>query len=132
MMNEKAEIEETQALTNLTLATVDKFNTAFNGHDVDGVMRVMTENCVFENTSPFPDGTRLEGAIAIREYWVKFFTSNPDAYFEAEDIFAAGNRCTVRWIYRKTKEGKPWHIRGVDVFKVKNGKVAEKLAYVKG
>ncbi|MCF6130704.1 nuclear transport factor 2 family protein [Flavobacterium wongokense] len=118
--------------TALTLAVVENFNEAFNRHDVDGVMRFMTEDCLFENTSPMPDGTRFEGAVAIRAFWEKFFASNPDAFFEAEDIFAAGDRCTVRWIYRKTKEGKPWHIRGVDVFKVVDGKVSEKLAYVKG
>ena len=95
-------------------------------------MDMMTEDCVFENTSPAPDGMRLEGAANVRAYWDKFFSANPDAWFEAEDIFAAGDRCVVRWIYHKTKDGKPWHLRGVDVFKVKDGKVAEKLAYVKG
>jgi len=30
------------------------------------------------------------------------------------------------------KDGQPWHLRGVDVFRVRDGKVAEKLAYVKG
>jgi len=29
-------------------------------------------------------------------------------------------------------DGKPGHVRGVDVFRVREGKVAEKLAYVKG
>jgi len=120
------------ATTHPTIAVVERFNLAFNRHDVNAVMDAMTEDCVFENTSPTPDGTRLEGAGAVRAYWEKFFANNPDAYFEAEDIFAAGDRCVVRWIYRKTKEGKPWHLRGVDVFKVKDGKVAEKLAYVKG
>ncbi|MES2238985.1 MAG: nuclear transport factor 2 family protein [Bacteroidota bacterium] len=118
--------------TALTLATVENFNLAFNKHDVDGVMNYMTEDCIFENTNPMPDGTRIEGAAAVREFWEKFFTNSPDAFFEAEEVFATGNRCVVRWIYRKTKEGKPWHLRGVDVFKVTNGKVAEKLAYVKG
>ncbi len=116
----------------LTLTAVENFNSAFNSHDVDAVMKAMTEDCIFENTSPTPDGSRLEGSIAIRAYWVKFFAANLDAYFEAEDVFAAGNRCVVRWVYHKTKEGKPWHLRGVDVFKVLNGRVAEKLAYVKG
>ena len=118
--------------TAATLAAVDHFNEAFNRHDVEGVMKFMTDDCLFENTSPMPDGTRIEGAAAVREFWEKFFANSPDAFFEAEDIFAAGDRCTVRWIYRKTKEGKPWHLRGVDVFKVVDGKVAEKLAYVKG
>ena len=35
-------------------------------------------------------------------------------------------------VYRKQRNGQPWHIRGVDVFTVRNGKVAAKLAYVKG
>jgi ketosteroid isomerase-like protein len=117
---------------NLTIAAVDRFNSAFNKHDVDAVMNAMTEDCIFENTNPQPDGTRIVGAEAVRAYWTKFFTNNPDAVFETEEIFADGDRCVVRWIYRKTREGKPWHLRGVDIFKVRNGKVAEKLAYVKG
>lgn len=124
---------ETEAnATSLTLAAVEEFNAAFNRHDVDAVMNAMTEDCVFENTSPQPDGTRLVGADSVRAYWAKFFAANPDAFFEAEEIFATGDRCVVRWIYRKTKQGQPWHLRGVDIFRVRNGKVAEKLAYVKG
>ena len=118
--------------TSITLATVERFNEAFNRHDVEAVMNNMTEDCVFENTSPSPDGTRIEGAVAVKVYWQKFFTNNPDAIFEAEEVFATGDHCVVRWIYRKTKDGKPWHLRGVDIFKVRDGKVAEKLAYVKG
>lgn len=116
----------------ITRKTVEAFNAAFNRQDLDAVMQLMTDNCVFENTNPAPDGRRIEGAAAMREFWDKFFKSNPDARFEAEEMIVAGNRCVVRWIYRKTKDGKPWHLRGVDVFKVENGKVAEKLAYVKG
>jgi ketosteroid isomerase-like protein len=118
--------------TAATLAAVEIFNKAFNRHDADAVMAAMTEDCVFENTSPAPDGLRLEGAAAVRAFWEKFFAASPDAFFEAEEIVAAGDRCVVRWLYRKTKDGKPWHLRGVDVFKIRDGKVAEKLAYVKG
>lgn len=115
-----------------TRAAVERFNHAFNRHDVDAVMNLMTDDCIFENTNPPPDGARLVGAAAVRAYWQKFFTNNPDAVFEAEDFFVSGDRCVVRWIYRKTKEGKPWHLRGVDVFRVRDGKVSEKLSYVKG
>lgn len=115
-----------------TLAAVERFNAAFNNHDVDAVMNAMTDDCIFENTNPVPDGARLVGAVAVRAYWEKFFSSNPDATFETEEIIVAEDRCIVRWIYRKTKEGKPWHLRGIDVFKVRDGKVLEKLSYVKG
>ena len=30
------------------------------------------------------------------------------------------------------RNGEPWHLRGVDIFKVRDGKVAAKFAYVKG
>ena len=116
----------------LTQSTIENFNLAFNRHDVDAVMNLMTEDCIFENTNTPPDGIRLEGAAVVREFWKQFFTAPPDAHFEAEEILAVGNRCVVRWIYHKTKEGNPWHLRGVDIFKVVDGKVAEKLAYVKG
>lgn len=115
-----------------TLETVNRFNEAFNRHDVDAVMTLMTEDCVFENTTPPPDGKRFTGSASVREYWKEFFARSADAYFEAEEIFEAGDRCVVRWIYRKTKDGVPWHLRGVDVFRVRNGKIAEKLSYVKG
>ena len=44
----------------------------------------------------------------------------------------SGDRAEVRWVYHKIRNGQPWHIRGVDVFTVRDGKVAAKLAYVKG
>lgn len=124
--------EDMHSPENTTRRTVDNFNEAFNRHDAEAVMALMTEDCVFENTNPVPDGMRIEGSAAVKAFWEKFFAANPDAHFETEDMIVAGNRCVVRWIYRKTKEGKPWHLRGVDVFKVENGKVAEKFSYVKG
>jgi ketosteroid isomerase-like protein len=113
-----------------TREAVERFNEAFNRHDVDAVMALMTEDCVFENTSP-PDGQRLEGQAAVRAAWEDFFRASPDARFDAEEIVVAGDRCTVCWCYHWTNGG-AGHIRGVDVLRVRDGKVAEKLAYVKG
>jgi ketosteroid isomerase-like protein len=122
----------TQVENAATIAAVERFNAAFNNHDVNSVMNAMTQDCVFENTNPAPDGRRVEGAADVRVFWENFFAANPDAHFEAEEIFAVNDRCVVRWVYRKNKDGKPWHLRGVDIFKIRDGKVAEKLAYVKG
>jgi len=116
-----------------TLEAVRRFNKAFDFHDVDGVMAAMTEDCVFENTCPPPDGERYTGQISVRKIWESFFSSSPDARFTTEEIFAAKDRCVVRWRYDwTTEDGTPGHIRGVDIFRVRDGKVAEKLAYVKG
>jgi ketosteroid isomerase-like protein len=115
-----------------TRRAVDRLNDAINGHDLDALMAVFSEDCVFENTGPRPDGQRFEGQAAVRGFWERWFAANPDARFETEDIVVAGDRCVVRWVYRKLRNGEPWHLRGVDVFKVRNGRVTEKLAYTKG
>ena len=113
-----------------TLEVISRFNDVFNRHDVDGVMALMTADCVFENTLPAPDGERFEGAVAVRAFWQRFFRSAPGARFESEEMFAVGDRAVVRWVFRWDDQG--GHVRGVDVLRVRDGKVAEKLAYVKG
>ena len=115
-----------------TQATIDAFNAAFNRHDADALATLLTDDTVFEDTSPAPDGRRVEGKAAVVEFWRGWFTRNPDARFDAEEMIVSGNRATVLWVYRKMRNGQPWHIRGVDVFTVRDGKVAAKLAYVKG
>ena len=110
------------------LQIIQAFHDAFNRHDVNAIMALMTDDCVFENTSPAPDGERYEGQAAVRGMWERLFTASPDAYFEIEDIFAAGDRGVIRWRY----DWGSGHVRGVDVFRVRDGKVAEKLSYVKG
>jgi ketosteroid isomerase-like protein len=100
---------------------------------VDGVMAAMTEDCVFENTWPPPDGERHVGRAAVRAAWARFFRETPSARFETEELFAAGSRCVARWTFHwRNPDGSPGHVRGVDVFHVRDGKVAAKLSYVKG
>ncbi len=121
------------AQTASTIEVINQFNDAFNRHDVRAVMALMTEDCVFENTYPSPDGERFEGQVAIRHFWEEFFRSSPDAVFQSEEMFAHEDRCVIRWTYHWTNtDGSRGHVRGVDVLCVRNGKVAEKLAYVKG
>ncbi len=119
--------------TESTIEVIKQFNDAFNRHDVQAVMALMTDDCVFENTYPPPDGERFEGQEAVRHFWEEFFRSSPHAVFQSEEMITHGDRCVIRWRYDWTNtDDQSGHIRGVDVFRVRNGKVAEKLAYVKG
>jgi ketosteroid isomerase-like protein len=115
------------AVDTATLAAVERFNAAFASQDVDAVMAAMTDDCVFESTSP-PDGDRHAGAVAVRQAWVSFFAASGNAAFETEEQIVCGDRVVTRWRYG-------WaggHVRGVDVLRVRDGLVAEKLSYVKG
>jgi ketosteroid isomerase-like protein len=96
MEGQFVKVDETAALT---AATVQQFNDAFNRRDVDAVMAAMTDDCIFENTFPPPDGERYQGQDAVRAFWERFFRSSPHSRFETEEMFACGDRCVVRWVY---------------------------------
>ena len=97
-------------------------------------MALMTDDCVFENTEPAPDGSRHVGQAAVRRCWEDLFAAAPDAQFTTEEIFVAGDRAVVRWTYRWSADTPtaPGHVRGVDIIRTRDGRVAEKLSYVKG
>lgn len=106
---------------------VAAFQRAFDRRDVDAIMALMTADCVFEDTSP-PDGRRSVGSEDVRAAWEELFRDAPRARFETEETVVAGDRAVVRWRYM-------WgdgHVRGVDLFRVRGGRIAEKLSYVKG
>jgi ketosteroid isomerase-like protein len=112
---------------------VSTFNAAFNAHDVNRVMSMMTDDVIFENTFPAPDGERYEGQAAVRAFWDRLFHNTPTAHFEEEDSFTSDDRATVCWRYTWTDpNGHQGHIRGVDVIRIRNGKISEKRSYVKG
>lgn len=110
-----------------------RFSAAFGRGDIDAIMALMTDDCVFESTGPAPDGTRVEGAAAVRAVWEELFGQTADARFDEEDSFVAGDRAVLRWRFTWTNDdGTPGHVRGVDVIRLRDGRVAEKLSYVKG
>ena len=95
--------QNVQSQEQATRTTIDSFNDVFNRHDADGLAAFLTEDTVFEDTSPAPDGRRIDGKAAVVEFWRGWFVRNPDARFEAEEVIVSGSRATVLWVYRKMR-----------------------------
>ena len=115
------------------IQTVLRFNEALNSGDLDAMLALMTEDCVFENTSPAPGGTRYEGRQPVRAFWEQFFRNSRQPKIMVEEVFALGERCVMRWTYHwLDEEGEPGSVRGVDIYRLRGGLIAEKLSYVKG
>jgi ketosteroid isomerase-like protein len=111
------------------MALLDRFTDALNDHDLDTVLALVTDDFVFESTSPAPDGVRYEGREAVRSAWGEILESTPHAHFTIEEQFVlAPDRAVVLWRY----DWGDGHVRGVDVDRFRDGKMAENLAYVKG
>jgi len=115
-----------------TQAAVERFHRAVNGHDVDALVAAMTADCHFESTLP-PDGDIYDGAAAVGAFFRKLFDTSLEREFEMEELVVAEDRAVMRWRHSWVdRSGSAGHVRGVDVFLVRDGKVAEKLSYVKG
>jgi uncharacterized protein (TIGR03086 family) len=114
-------------------AALARFAAAFGAGDVDAIMELMTDDCVFEATSPAPDGSRVEGAAAVRAVWEELFGATADPRFTTEESFVQDGRGVLRWRFSwREPDGGEGHVRGVDVLRFRDGKVCEKLSYVKG
>jgi len=53
---------------------VTRFNTVWNGHDIDGILAMMTDDVIFEASfGKEPWGSRVTGKAAVREFLADMF-----------------------------------------------------------
>jgi ketosteroid isomerase-like protein len=113
---------------------MDKWNRAWDEHDLDGVMALFHEDIVFENWT----GGRAEGWQTLHDAWKPWFENHGGFRFIPEDLFfdEAEQKVLFRWTLEwpsreKGHEGEPEKRRGVDVIHFRDGKIIEKLTYAK-
>ena len=112
---------------------LDRFADAWNRHDLDALMSMMTDDCVFEaSAGPQVDGQRSEGKQAVRAAYAAVFEAFPDAHWANPRHFIAGNRGVSEWTFTGTqKDGKRVEVTGCDLFTFRDGKIAIKNSYRK-
>ena len=112
---------------------LDAFADAWNRHDLDALMSMMTDDCVFEaSAGPDVDGQRSEGKPAVRAAFAAVFDAFPDAHWANARHFVAGDRAVSEWTFSGTgKDGTRVEVRGCDLFTLRDGKIAIKNSYRK-
>ena len=66
----------------VTTETLQIFADAWNRHDADALMSLMTEDCVFESSAgPDVCGTRHVGCAAVRAAYEAVWATFPDAHW---------------------------------------------------
>ena len=84
---------------------LDRFADAWNRHDLDALMSMMTDDCVFEaSAGPQVDGQRSEGKQAVRAAYAAVFEAFPDAHWANPRHFIAGNRGVSEWTFTGTQK----------------------------
>lgn len=112
-----------------TAEVIDRFNQAFQRHDGSLLEGLVAEDCVMESVEPAPDGTRVVGREANLKLWQNL-ANDRDGEFAVENVVVFGDRANIRWRYR-SGPGLSQSVRGVTLMHVRDGKIAEALAYAK-
>lgn len=110
-----------------------EFAAAWNAHDIDAIMAMMTPDCVFETAGGSEaHGTRHVGAAAVRERFISVWTDIPDAGFKDASHFVSGDRGCSEWTFTGTApDGDPIELRGCDLFVFRDGLIAKKSTFLK-
>ena len=117
------------ASSKATAEVVRRFNAAFQHKDAAAIRDLVAPDCVMEAMQPAPDGLRVEGYEANVAFW-EAMVADPNGAFEVEDVVISGDRATIRWRYH-FGAGEATSVRGVTLVRVRDGRIAEALAYAK-
>ena len=112
---------------------LDRFADAWNRHDLDALMSMMTDDCVFDaSAGPHVDGQRSEGKPAVRAAYAAVFETFHDAHWASARHFIAGDRGVSEWTFTGThRDGSRVEVNGCDLFTFRHGKIAIKNSYRK-
>ena len=112
---------------------LDRFADAWNRHDVDALMSMMTDDGVFEASGGnHVHGERHEGQQAVRAAYAAVFAQYPDAHWGNARHLVKGDRGVSEWTFTGTqKDGRRVEVTGCDLFTFRGGKIAVKNSFRK-
>ena len=107
--------------------TIDRYNDAWNRHDLDAIVAMHAPDMVFENHTA---GERAEGADAVRAHIGGIFERWPTLRFSARALYPADEFAVCEWTAQAVRDdGQRLEWDGVDVFPVRDGKILRKDVY---
>ena len=112
---------------------LERFADAWNRHDLDALMSMMTDDCVFEaSAGPDVNGQRSEGRDAVRAAYAAVFETFPDAHWGNPRHAVFGDRGVSQWTFTGTqRDGRRVEVTGCDLFTLRDGRIAVKNSYRK-
>jgi steroid delta-isomerase-like uncharacterized protein len=117
----------------MSISLLEAFGAAWNAHDLEALLSMVTDDCVFETAAgAHAHGNRFEGKEALRAAFPAAWQVWPDARWEEATHFVSGERGVSEWTFRGTaRDGVATEVRGVDLFRFRDGKIAHKDTYRK-
>jgi ketosteroid isomerase-like protein len=104
---------------------IERYNDAWNRHDVDAICAMHAPGMVFENHTA---GERAEGDD-VRGHIASIFANWPDLAFKTRRLYVAPGLAVCEWTASATRDGAHLSWPGVDVFPLEDGRIARKDVY---
>ena len=105
---------------------IERYNDAWNAHDVDAIASMHAPDIVFHNYSA---NERAEGTDAVREHVAAILRNWPDIQFRTRRLYASEGLVVSEWTATATRDGKKLEWDGIDVFPIEDGKIKRKDVY---
>jgi ketosteroid isomerase-like protein len=119
----------TSTTASTTAEIIDRFNEAFQRKDPELLVGLIADDCAVEAVGPRPDGVRHEGGAVCLRLWQEV-ARDPAGDFDLESTDVLGDRAIIRWRYvARTDDGETF--RGVNLMRVRDGRIVEGLGYAK-
>ena len=117
----------------MSLLLLENFASAWNAHDVEALLNLVTDDCIFEAASGSDvHGHRTVGKMALRQTFPAAWQKWPDARWLDACHWVSGHRGVSEWTFTGTDvDGNLTEVRGVDLFEIENGLIARKDTYRK-
>jgi ketosteroid isomerase-like protein len=106
-------------------ATIERYNDAWNAHDVEAIVAFHAPGMVFENHTA---GERVEGD-AVGPHIAGIFERNPDLRFMGRRLYARDGLVVSEWTATTTRAGRRVEWDGIDVFPFEGGLILRKDVY---
>lgn len=116
-----------------SVSFLQAFSDALNAHDIDAVMAMMTEDCVFNAVAgPELQGKSFVGQAEVRQGLEAAWKNAPDACWVDAEHHVIGDKGFTESTYMgTTADGARSEARMIDSFTFRDGKIAVKNAFRK-
>jgi ketosteroid isomerase-like protein len=115
--------------TRTTREVLHRYDEAFRLHDPALLNDLIADDCVIEDTSPAPDGVRREGGAACLARWSEL-AANRDLRFTTEPAEIHGDLAVAPWVLH-WGESERDRVRGVNLIRIRDGRIVEARGYIK-
>lgn len=106
--------------------TIERYNDAWNAHDVDAIVSLHAPGMVFENHTA---GECVQGD-EVGPHIARIFENWPDLTFRGRRLYSGEGVVVSEWTATATdREGRRLEWDGVDIFPFENGLIARKDVY---